>query len=229
MQGDPVGRGGGGAVRSVVPWKDSEIGESRNLFAMDLAGGSPPPFARHRPFELVPRGRVRQVLQREFVRLADAVGPVGADAEPRHVGDDQQRRVLQRQRVLPQLVESRVQVGAPALVFPGEAMALPHIGPAVAAAVLARPALEAIALARRVGFRRRRLAEQPAQIDEVLLRRRALLQLGRPPLGDERSRRHAASDAAASPPSGRAAILVIVFEASPLRQLARYSASSRSP
>ena len=39
---------------------------------------------------------------------ADAVRPVGANPEPHHVGHDQQRRVLQRQRVLPELVERRV-------------------------------------------------------------------------------------------------------------------------
>ena len=58
-------------------------------------------------------------------------------AEPRHVRDDQWR-VLQCERVLPQLVKCRVQVRAPPLVLPGEAAALPHVGPAVAAAVLPR-------------------------------------------------------------------------------------------
>ncbi len=38
--------------------------------------------------------------------------------------------------------------------------------------------LEAVRLARRVCLDRRRLAQQPAQVDEVLLRRRALLQRG---------------------------------------------------
>ena len=149
---------------------------------------------RHRPCELVAARRVRQVLQRKLVRLAHAVGPVGAEAEPRHVGDDQKRRVLQRQRVLPQLVEGGVEVGAPALVFPGEAVALPHIGPALAARILARAALEAIGLPRRVRLRRRRLAQQPAQVDEVLLRRRALLQRRRAPLRDKRPRRHSDAD-----------------------------------
>ena len=59
--------------------------------------------------------------------------------------------------------------------------------------VLARAALEAVRLAGRVGLDRRRLAQQPAQVDEVLLRGRALLQLRGPPLGDELVRRHAAA------------------------------------
>ena len=41
-------------------------------------------------------------------------------------------------------------------------------------------------------YRRRRLAEQTAKVDEVFLRRRALLQLRRPPLGDELAGRHRA-------------------------------------
>ena len=53
------------------------------------------------------------------MRPADAVRPVGADPEPHHVGDDQQRRVLQRQRVLTELVEGGVEVRALPLVLPG--------------------------------------------------------------------------------------------------------------
>ena len=140
---------------------------------------------RERPLQLVARGRVRQVVQPELVHPADAVGPVGVDAKPQHVRDDQQRRVLQRQRILTKLREGGVQVGALPLVLPGEVVALPDVRPAVAARVLARAALEAVVLAGRVGLRWRRLVQQPAQVDEVLLRRRALLQLRRPPLGDE--------------------------------------------
>ena len=108
--------------------------------------------------------------------LADAVRPVGADPEPPHVGDDQQWRVLQRERVLPELLKRGVEVRALALVFSGEVVALPDIGPAVAAPVLARAPLEAVRLAGRIGLGRRRLAQQPAEIDKVLLGRRALLQ-----------------------------------------------------
>ena len=88
---------------------------------------------RERPLEPVARRRVGQVVELELVRSADAVRPVGADPEPHHVGDDQQRRVLERQRVLAELLEGRVQVGALALVFPGEVVALPDVRPAVAA------------------------------------------------------------------------------------------------
>ena len=77
-----------------------------------------------------------------------------------------------------------------ALVLPGEMMALPHVGPAVTAGVFASTALEAVALAGRVGLRRRRLVQKPAQVDEVFLRSRALLEFRGPPLGDKLTRRH---------------------------------------
>ena len=144
-----------------------------------------PTGIRERPLQPVACRRVGQVVQLELVRPADAVRPVGADPEPHHVGHDQQRRVLQRQRVLPELVERRVEVRALTLVLPGEVVALPDIGPAVAAGVLPRAPLEAVPLARRVRIGRRRLVQQMAQVDEVLLRCRALLQRRGPPLRDE--------------------------------------------
>ena len=145
---------------------------------------------RERPLELVAGRRVRQVVQAELVGPADAVRPVGADAEPLHVGDDQQRRILQRQRIQPELAERGVEIGPPALVLPGEVVPLPHVGPTVAAGILASATLEAVRLPRRVGLGRRRLAEQPAQVDEVLLRGRALLERRGAPLADELMRRH---------------------------------------
>ena len=90
---------------------------------------------------------------------ADAVGPVGADAESRHVRDDQQRRVLECQRVLPQLIEGGVKVRLAPLVLPSEAVALPHVGPAIAAGIFARATFEAVVFAGRVGLGRCRLAE----------------------------------------------------------------------
>ena len=65
---------------------------------------------------------------------------------PLNVGDMDVRvqQRIRRRLQFPRQFSRGFPVAAPALVFPGEAMALPHIGPAVAAAVLARPALEAI-------------------------------------------------------------------------------------
>ena len=71
------------------------------------------------------------------------------------------------------------------LVDPGEAVALPDVGPASAAGVPAGAALEAVVFAGGIRLGRRGLAEEPAEIDEVLLRGGALLQLRGAPLGDE--------------------------------------------
>ena len=119
---------------------------ARSVRAWRLSPGRSRSGAGHGPFQLVAHGRVGQLVQRELVDDADAVGPVGVDAEAGHVGDDQQGRVFQRQRVLAQLVEGGVEAFALALVFPGEAVAFPHVGPAAAAGVFARAALEAVTL-----------------------------------------------------------------------------------
>ena len=121
---------------------------------------------------------------------AHTVGPVGCNAETSHIRHDQQWWVFQRQRILSQLAERLVEVGVFALVLPGEVTSFPHVRPAVFAGVLSRAALEAIPLARGVVFRRRGLAEQTAKVEEVLLGRRALFQLGSLPLGDELVRGH---------------------------------------
>jgi hypothetical protein len=106
------------------------------------------------------------------------------------VADDQQRRVFQRRRVQLQLLEGGLQVLPLALVLPAEAGAAPDVGPAVAAAGLGRAILEGEPLADRVGLGRRGLVEQPAQVDEMLLRRRALLERGVPPFANEGVGRH---------------------------------------
>jgi hypothetical protein len=107
------------------------------------------------------------------------------DHEPRHVADHQQRRVLQRLPVLEELVVRLLEARAGALVLPGEEAALPDVGPAVAAAVLARAPLEREPVALRIDLRRLRVLEQLAQVEEVLLRRRPLGEVGGAPLGDE--------------------------------------------
>ena len=99
--------------------------------------------------------------------------------------------MAQCQRVLLELVEGRVEVRAPPLVLPGEAMPLPDVGPAVAARVLAGAAFKAIRCARRVGLSRCRFVQEPTEVEEVLLRRRPLFQRGIAPLGDKGVRRHA--------------------------------------
>ncbi len=81
------------------------------------------------------------------MRFLDHVGPVGVNAELLHVGDDEQRRVLEIARIELQLLERRVEVLAGALVLPGKAPALPHIRPPVAATGLGGAPLEGVPLA----------------------------------------------------------------------------------
>ena len=69
-------------------------------------------------------------------------------------------------------------------------MALPDVGPAVAARVFASATFKAIRRARRIGLSRRRLVQEPTEVEEVLLRRRPLFQRGIAPLGDKGVRRH---------------------------------------
>ena len=84
-----------------------------------------------------------------------------------------------------QLVEGGVEVFVLALVLPGEAVAPPDVGPAAAAGVFARAAFEAVALPARVVFGGCRFFQEPAEVDEVLLRGGALVQLRGPPLSDK--------------------------------------------
>ena len=101
-----------------------------------------------------------------------------------------QRRVLQRQRVLPQLLKRRVQVLALRLVLPGEMPPLPNIRPPIAPAILRRPPLKAVLLALRVSIHRCRLAQHRAQVIEMRLRDRFLRLRDLSPPVDELGGRH---------------------------------------
>ena len=181
----------------IVTTRPQRLGDGREGRRRPLGEGAPglarpqPLGIRKGPLQSVTDRAVGEVVEVEFIGSTDAVRPVGADAEPPQVGDDQQRRVLQRQRILPELGERRIKVGALALVLPGKAVALPDVGPAVAARVLAGAAFKAIRCARRVGLSRCRFVQEPTEVEEVLLRRRPLFQRGIAPLGDKGVRRHA--------------------------------------
>ena len=113
--------------------------------------GAEPLGLGERPFELLAVLRLAQAVEVELVAGGDRVGPVGDDPEAVEIADDQERRVLQRQRVALQLVERLVEVLAAALVLPAEAAALPDVRPALAAGGLGRALLEAVPLAFGVG------------------------------------------------------------------------------
>ena len=78
-----------------------------------------------------------------------------------------------------------------ALVFPAEVAAHPDVGPAPLAGGFVNAAFEGIPGTFRVGGGRLGLAQQVAQVEEVLLIGTPLGEIGPLPLGDELLRRHA--------------------------------------
>ncbi len=90
----------------------------------------------HSQRRLLQLAGVEQLVEGEAVDLLDGAGEVGVDLDRLDVGDDEQRRVFQRLAVLEELLVGAVEVGVLALVLPGERAALPHIGPALPAALL---------------------------------------------------------------------------------------------
>ena len=134
--------------------------------------------------------RLGEVFELEFVFRRDLVGPARLDAEDVRVAGDVQRRVFERRGVAGQLFERLVEIALLLLVFPGEIALLPDVGPAFAAAGLRRALLEGEMVADRIVLGRRRMIEQPAKVDEMLLRGRALGERDRLPFADEFLRRH---------------------------------------
>ena len=107
--------------------------------------------------------------------LGAGAGEVGVDLDQVHIADDERGRVLEVLAVVEQLAVGGGEVGVRALVLPAEAAAPPDVGPALAAgAGPFRAGLEGIRLAAGVALVGRRHAEQAAEVDEVLLRGRAL-------------------------------------------------------
>ena len=115
---------------------------------------------------------------------------MGMNLNRLHVGNDQQRRVIQRQRVLLQLAKSGIQVFMLALVLPGKAILFPHIGPAIAAAGFLCALLESEPFAMRISHRRLSDAQQITELIEVRMCAAAFFQRTFPPSGDKLFRRH---------------------------------------
>jgi hypothetical protein len=88
--------------------------------------------------------RIDQIVNADFAGFVRIAGERGVDDDAFAVGDHQQRRVIQVQRVIEQLLEGCIQVLAGRFVFPAETIALPDIGPAIAAARLFRAPLETV-------------------------------------------------------------------------------------
>ena len=117
-------------------------------------------------------GRV-ELGQADFVNNRWCCREVCMDDEAVHVRYDQEWRVLQGFAVLQKLVVRLVEVLVLTLVFPTKEATLPDVGPALAAAVLARALLEGKPFALRIGLRRFCMAKDLTKVEEVLLRGRA--------------------------------------------------------
>ena len=112
------------------------------------------------------------------------IGPVGVDAEALGVGDDQQRRMFQRDRIKLELLIGAVEVCPVLFVFPAERPRFHTSAKPPRPSVLETPFSKRVAV-RIGGLVRRRLAEHPAQIDEMFLRRLPLGPVGAAPFVDE--------------------------------------------
>ena len=102
------------------------------------------------------------------------------------VADDEQRRVVELQGVIGELLEGGGEVAAGLLVFPAEVAPLPDVGPAVATTGFFGAALEAVVV-RVAGFGD---AEQVAEVVKMGLRPGALGERIVFPGGDELLGRH---------------------------------------
>ena len=91
------------------------------------------------------------------------------NTKPLHVAHDEKRRIFKGHGILLELHIGGLQVLMLALIFPTEMATLPDIRPPVAAGQLGCAALEAIPFPFGISLRRRRLAQQPAQVNEMLL------------------------------------------------------------
>ena len=113
------------------------------------------------------------------------LGEIGVDDDSVQVADDEYRRAGERVAVQEKLVIGVVQILVLALVFPAEEILFPDIGEAIAAAVFFRALFKAKGFARGIGLGGRGMPEHPAQVEEMLLRGGAFLELDFSPLGDE--------------------------------------------
>jgi hypothetical protein len=103
---------------------------------------------------------------RMVARLVRVAGEGGVDDDAFAVADDEQRRVVELQGVVGELLQGGVEVAARLLVLPAEVAALPDVGPAVPSASLPGAALEAVV----VGVARLVDAEQVAKVVKMSLR-----------------------------------------------------------
>ena len=126
-----------------------------------------------------------QIIQGQRRHLLDGVSEVGVNDDALDVGNDEQRRVLERFPVEQELVIGFVQVLVFALVLPGEEALFPNIGPALTAPLLVGSRFESEVLAGRIIFGGCGMADQATEIEEMLLSGGLLTQISVAPFGDE--------------------------------------------
>jgi hypothetical protein len=114
---------------------------------------------------------VRELLELELIFGRRLVGPASLDAKDMRVAGDVQRRIFERRGVAGQLLQRLVEVALLLFVLPGEEILLPDVGPALAAAGLGRALLESEMVADWIVLGRCRMIEEPAQVEEMLVRR----------------------------------------------------------
>ncbi len=105
----------------------------------------------------------------EGVDALDRAREVGMDFEAVEVADHEERRVFEVLAVLEELAVGGGEVFVFAFVFPAEVAAHPDVGPALASLGFADAAFEGVPGAFGVGGGRFGLAEEIAEVEEVLL------------------------------------------------------------
>jgi hypothetical protein len=119
------------------------------------------------------------------------VREVGVDLNYVGIAHDQQRWILQRLTILQKLLVGRFEICLRSLIFPAEATPPPDVGKPLPALHLACTFFETVPLPGGVRLGGSLLIEHPAQVKEMLLRRRAFLQLYSGPFLFELSYGHA--------------------------------------
>ena len=137
------------------------------------------------PLQQAPFVGKYEVVERDRVDHLNCICEVRADHDPVHVGDDQQRRILQIVDIVLQLRIGRNEVFVLPFILPAKTSLLPHVGKSIPAAGLCGSVVEAVRIPLAVDLSGRRLSQQAAEIDKVLLRSLALPKLRGAPFVDE--------------------------------------------
>jgi len=133
------------------------------------------------PFEELAGFGLDQLLDADAARFVGIAGEGGVDFDAFAVADDEQRRVVELQGVVGELLEGGAKVATGLLVFPAEVAALPDVGPAIPSPGLPGAALETVV----VRVARLGNAEQVAEIVKMALRPAAFGELVVFPQGDK--------------------------------------------